>query len=132
MIPRRSLTFAVAGVWSFAGLAKLIDSVPPSDFAAQPNGATYVGLFPWSAVVTLAVVEVALGIWQTMSTRRAALLAGLGLLGVLAVVLVVVPPTPGQTCGCIGAANLPGSPETRIGAFAGMHALAMLVARMRR
>jgi len=128
---RRSAPWLIASALAFAGLAKLNDPTPASDFLVDLVSVRSVGL-----VRVIAAVEVALALWLIVGVgRRAALLAAAAAFTGFAVVHGWASGAGVATaCGCAGAGTpLDSVPaEGWIGINAGLALLAALaVARPR-
>lgn len=112
--------------WSFAGISKMVDLAMP---ATRETG-QWIDQFPAWLIVTGAAAEVVAGAAILTGRRLAGLVLGALLLSAFTVLLVVRPPAPGQSCGCLGSAANTGmlatmDPLLRNGFLGTLHVLAL-------
>jgi len=96
----RIIVYTLAIVWGVAGIAKLVSiSLPALNQSPVPPWSAQ---FPVALIVLVAIVEIILAIMLIAGHRKQGLIGGLILLTGFAAMVALFPPTPAQTCGCLG------------------------------
>jgi len=83
-------------MWAWAGFGKLVAMM---HFADEP-ARSYFGSFPLIAQLSVIAIELWAAAAFLAGRQRGAVLLGSGLCAAISIVLAIMPPVQGQSCGC--------------------------------
>ena len=83
-------------MWAWAGFGKLVAML---HFADEP-ARSYFGSFPLGVQLSVIALELWAGAAFLAGRQRGAVLLGSGLCAAISIVLAIMPPGQGQSCGC--------------------------------
>lgn len=121
---------SIALIWLWAGLSKIPEYTGVS--VHTPEVSQWIDQFPVPLVFSMACLEILLGFAICAGFRKPSLVAGILLLSAFCAALVIWPPLPHQSCGCLGStATVAGlesaDPATRNLFFGSMHLFGLVL-----
>jgi len=119
----RMLSMLLALLWSIAAVSKLIEMLTAPEIA--PGLDSWASQFPFTLILFVVLLETLTAVALIAKPFPVGLGMGIGLLAVFSMVVIAVPPTEAQSCGCLGdlASLSADSMFSRIVLLIGVHAL---------